>query len=131
LELTEEGIAEGILAFVARTGQKPHCKTPWIEELSISGRALDMRLRHRESCLATVVAQVVNRPRKSTLADLERGILAYHDRTGAWPTSRTGDIPEIGLHSGTVQTRLRGMGTSLAKVVARLKDRGVSATRNL
>jgi len=79
-----------------------------------------MRLRHRQSCLADVVAQVVSRPRQTTLADIEQGILAYFHRTGKWPTARTGEIQEIGLHSGTVQTRLRGMGTTLAKVVARL-----------
>ena len=122
LELTEDGIAEGIRAYVERTGKSPHCKTPWIEELGIAGRALDMRLRHRHSCLADVAAKVANRPRITSLADIEEGILAYYQNTGTWPTSRTGDIHEIGLNASTINSRLKGMGTSIGRIVARLKE---------
>jgi hypothetical protein len=123
LELGNEEILDGIRAYVGRTGKRPHCKTPWIDELGISGRALDMRLRHRRSCLADVAAQVTNRPRQTNLADIQQGILAFFQRTGTWPNSRTGELPEVGLHSGTLQTRLRGLGTSLTKVVAGLKGK--------
>src|SRR5262249_50299467 len=103
--LTMQQIHDGIKACAERTGKAPTCKTDcYVEELPISGHAVDMRLRFLKTSLSAEVKNVLGVRPNLSLAEIRDGLLEHYRATGDWPNSRTGWIASLGLKSQTLMS---------------------------
>lgn len=114
---TDKELEAGLKQYIARTGKRPNSKFDFIDELGLAAKTLDMRLRHRGVSLGQFVDRILGVPRGLTLDQVRKALKRFEKRTGQRVTVRTGLIPELNLHSGTLNSRLRTQfGTSLAQL---------------